>query len=127
MTLTLTLPENETPDVAPETDLIDTYLQLIDAHNRRIAAYEAAMEAEQMHLAELPAQIIDLTNRLMAETDPALVNILRAKLDEARLELTQVQRQVAKSTANWPARSDQMRADIARFEAKLQMLGYSRG
>ena len=101
-------PEELVEEIVVETPLTDTYLSLIEGQNRRMAAYERAIEEERNQLAEMPALIADLLTRLSIETSPDLVDILRAKLEEARAEFVAMQRRVREREASWPARKAEM-------------------
>jgi len=118
----------EKPAVAPAKSnheaLIETYLRLIDGQNRRLTAYETAMEAERNQLEDMPGHIADLQSRLSMETSPDLVDVLRAKLEEARADFGAMQRRVASVEAAWPMKKAEMLADIAGFEEKLAQIGY---
>ncbi len=142
MSTTLTMPEAETlpmenlplADDAPAeggdtqmdgiNPLISTYLDLIDGQTRRLAAHERAMEEERAHLEDMPRHIADLQARLSTETSPDLVDVLRAKLEEARADYDTLQRRMAERDAAWPGRRAEMLADIDRFKEKLALMGH---
>lgn len=125
MSTILPIFETETLEASPQSGLIETYLKLIEGQNKRLSAYEAALQEERNQLADIPRLIADLQCRLASEMDPGLVNILRAKLDEARADQAEMQRRVAASEARWPSRRDEMLADIDRFRAQLAKIGYT--
>lgn len=117
-------PITETPGHRDTPGLVETYLRMIEDQNRRMAVYEAALREGRDHLAQIPAQIIDLQTRLAAEIDPDIADILLAKLEEAQEEQEATQRHIAKVEARWFDRQLEIQSNVQRLSKKLEGLGH---
>ena len=115
----------DAPEPAENADglgLASIYLRLIADQNRRLAAYERAIQEERNQLADMPDLIADLEARIAAEKRADMLEVLQAKLAETQAEFGAVLRRSVEREAAWPARKAEILGEIAKFQETIDQI-----
>ena len=113
---------SETADTADGLGLASIYRRLIADQERRLAAYERAIQEERNQLADMPDLIADLEARIAAEEQADMRAVLQAKLAEAQAEFGAVLRRSVEREAAWPARKAEILGEIAKFQETIDQI-----